>query len=120
MTSEAGQALLVGRLQADPELARQAGFALFVLSHLESGGLAPRAVMAAAGAGGAVRLEGLPSAVAALHRVNPYVLAFFGDAARRDALASLDAQAAGELVGWLRAQRLEHEEPQIAYELGML
>jgi hypothetical protein len=51
---------------------------------------------------------------------NPHLLAFFAGSDRRQALAAVDQDAARELIGWAAAQHVEREEPQIAYELGML
>jgi hypothetical protein len=51
---------------------------------------------------------------------NSHVVAYFVPPARRAALATLDPGALGELLGWLRAQRVHEEEPQVAFELGML
>lgn len=119
MTSDAGQSLLVGRLSPDRELARHAGFALFVLVHLERRGLLPRQLTA--GQRDASRwLPLLPDAVRMVNGQNPHLLADFAAEERIDALSGLDPGAAAELVGWLEGQRLEQEEPQIAYELGML
>jgi hypothetical protein len=100
----------VRRLSPDPLLAREGAFALFVLAHLAQTGLLPDVPL----------VEGLPEAVAAVSEENPHVLAFFADTARRDSLAELDPAAARDLGVWARAQRLEREEPQVAYELGIL
>ena len=51
---------------------------------------------------------------------NPHVVAPFVSPDRREALAGLDGEAVQELLGWLLAQRVHQEEPQVAYELGML
>jgi hypothetical protein len=48
------------------------------------------------------------------------LLAFFTQPERSAALTTLDSDAVRELVGWAAAQHVEREEPQIAYELGML
>jgi hypothetical protein len=114
VVSDAGQSLLVGRLSADRELARQAAFALFVRAYAEAAGLVPPEM------GEAPRGEDLPGLVGALAAVNPHVVAAFVDPARRAALAGLDQPAVRELAGWLRAQRVHQEEPQVAYELGLL
>ncbi len=62
-------------------------------------------------------------ALAAIDEVlaaNPHLIAFFGAPERRQALTALEANAARELIAWAAAQHVEREEPQIAYELGML
>jgi hypothetical protein len=114
VVSDAGQSLLVGRLSPDRELARNAAFALFVRVYLEQAGLLSRRLV------GAERATDLPEAIAEVAATNPHVVAHFVPPARRAALATLDPGALGELLGWLRAQRVHEEEPQIAYELGML
>ena len=119
MTTEAGQSLLIGRLSADAEFARQAGFALFVLVHLETTGLVP-GLLTARDDGARLPLDHVPDRVAEVQRANPHLLAAFADPARRAALADVDPAASAELVGWLRGQHLEREELQVAYELGML
>ncbi len=100
----------VRRLNPEPLLARQAAFALFVLAHLQQTGVRP----------GVPEPAGLPDVVEEVLAQNSHLLAFFGNAARRQSLADLNAVAARDLVGWARAQRLEREEPQVAYELGLL
>jgi len=100
----------VRRLNPEPLLARQAAFTLFVLAHLQQTGVLPAVPDPV----------DLPDVVEGICAQNLHLLAFFGDAARRQSLAELDAVAARDLVGWARAQRLEREEPQIAYELGLL
>ncbi|HXI16468.1 MAG TPA: hypothetical protein VNM48_08855 [Chloroflexota bacterium] len=100
----------VRRLNPDPVLARQAAFTLFVLAHLQQTGVLPSVPDPA----------GLPEMVGGVLAHNPHLLAFFGDAVRRQTLADLDVVAARDLIGWARAQRLEREEPQVAYELGLL
>jgi hypothetical protein len=132
VVSDAGQSLLVGRLSPDRELARNAAFSLFVRVYLEQAGLLPRRLL---GAGGTPEAPGpargapvgprataadLPEAIAEVAAANPHVVAHFVPPARRAALATLDPGALEELLGWLRAQRVHEEEPQIAYELGML
>jgi hypothetical protein len=117
--SESQGSLLVGRLSADGELARHAAFALFARVHLEHTGLVRRQLLDAPGSGGRLT-AGLPDAVAAIQEQTPHLVAYFADPARRAALAGLDEPATQELLGWLRAQRVDREEPQIAYELGML
>jgi hypothetical protein len=115
MVSEAGQSLLVGRLSPDRELARNAAFALFVRVYLEQVALLPRRLLATA-----PTLASLPDAIAEVLDGNPHVCAFFADPGRRQGLAGLDQPAVRELLGWLQAQRVEQEEPQVAYELGLL
>lgn len=117
--SESQGSLLVGRLSADGELARHAAFALFVRIYLEHTGLIARRLLEAPRAAGPIGAA-LPGMIAAIQALNAHLVAYFGDSARRDALASLDEDATQELLGWLRAQHVEREEPQIAYELGML
>jgi hypothetical protein len=119
---EAGQSPLVGRLHPDRELARHAAFAIFVRVYLEQAGLlAPRLTRGRAdhGAVPAAPAE-LPSLIGEIAGRNPHLVAYFTGRERRAALASLDPGAAAELAGWVRAQRVEREEPQVAYELGML
>jgi hypothetical protein len=118
VVSDAGQSLLVGRLSADRELARRAAFALFVRAFAEAAGMVPPAM--GMGVGEGPRVEDLPGLVAEVAAVNPHVVAPFVDPQRRAALAGLDAPAVRELIGWLRAQRVHQEEPQVAYELGLL
>lgn len=134
MVSEAGQSLLVGRLSPDAELARNAAFALFVRVYLEQLGLLPRqaalqGLPAPPGRSAArparreppgLEVAELPGLIAAITAENPHVLAYFTDPPRLEALASLDATAMRELLGWLQAQHVDQEEPQVAYELGML
>ena len=117
--SESQGSLLVGRLSVDGELARHAAFALFVRVYLEHSGLITRLVLDAPARAGRIT-GGLPDAIAAIQEQNPHLVSYFADPQRRDALASLDEGATQELLGWLRAQHVEQEEPQIAYELGML
>ncbi|HEU5316819.1 MAG TPA: hypothetical protein VFX49_11965 [Chloroflexota bacterium] len=99
----------VRRLAPEPELARNAAFALFTLAYLDAVGLAP----APSGAPLRERVDGVRG-------TNEHLLASFGDGALRDGLASVDPGAARDLEGWARAQRLEREEAQVAYELGVL
>ncbi|HEX2036945.1 MAG TPA: hypothetical protein VHS99_22425 [Chloroflexota bacterium] len=123
MTNQSVPPPLIGRLSADAELARQAAFALFVLVHLERTGMMPRHFVVEVERGRArapVPVGELPGAVAAVLTQNPHLLVAFADPARAGALGELDAAAAAELLGWLQAQQVEREEPQIAYELGML
>ena len=139
MVGEAGQSLLVGRLSPDAELARNAAFALFVRVYLEQVGLVPRFATAAEilpvppspqgrrpGRRPQRRPElhldmaDLPALIAAISAENPHVVAYFADPARSCALESLDPAATRELLGWLQAQHVHQEEPQVAYELGML
>jgi hypothetical protein len=95
----------VRRLAPDPTLARRAAFALFVLAYLEASGLAP----------GGERYDRRVENAAA---VNSHLFApFVGNTAP---LAELDPSAAEDLSRWARAQHLEREEPQVAYELGLL
>jgi hypothetical protein len=115
MVSEAGQSLLVGRLSPDRDLARNAAFALFVRVYLEQVELLPRRLLAPAPA-----MASLPDAIADVLEGNPHVCAFFADPGRRQGLSGLDEPAVRELLGWLQAQRVQDEEPQIAYELGLL
>jgi hypothetical protein len=114
VVSDAGQSLLVGRLSPDRELARQAAFALFVRAYAEAAGLLPPRL------GPEPQVERLPELIGEVADVNPHVVAAFAGSARRAALAGLDAAAVRELTGWLRAQRVHEEEPQVAYELGLL
>ena len=114
MVSEAGQSLLVGRLSADRELARCAAFALFVRVYLQQVGLLPERLTPA------TTPDLLPAAIAEVAVANPHVVAPFVSPEGREALAGLDGGAVGELLGWLLAQRVHQEEPQVAYELGML
>ena len=93
------------RLVADPVLARRAAFALFVLTYLESVGLDTPG-------------ERYAERVSAAAAVNPYLFAPFVESAAP--LEWLDPRAATDLTRWARAQRLEREEPQVAYELGLL
>ncbi|HEX2326158.1 MAG TPA: hypothetical protein VHQ00_12240, partial [Chloroflexota bacterium] len=62
----------------------------------------------------------LPAAIAEVASANPHAVAPFVSRSRREALAGLDGEAVRELLGWLLAQRVHQEEPQVAYELGML
>jgi hypothetical protein len=117
--NESQGSLLVGRLSADGELARHAAFALFVRVYLEHTGLIARRVLDAPGGSGPIA-AGLPNAIASIVGQNAHLVAYFADPARRAALAALDERATQELLGWLRVQHVEREEPQIAYELGML
>ncbi|MGH2356179.1 MAG: hypothetical protein ACRDJN_31615 [Chloroflexota bacterium] len=123
MSGESAQPILIGRLSPDRDLARHAAFALFVQVYLEQTGLAPRRFVPQRG-GTASRasfpVEELPGVVQAITAQNPHVLASFADPTRAAALRTLDPQAAQELLGWLQAQHVDREEPQIAYELGML
>jgi hypothetical protein len=138
---EDGQPILIGRLSDDRHLARHAAFALFVQVYLEQAGLVPRRLVpqpADRGPRAVDRTDSrrlpssrgadrelpaaseLPELVTAIHARNPHVVAYFADADRRAALATLDAGATRELLGWLQAQRVEQEDAQVAYELGML
>jgi hypothetical protein len=114
MVSEAGQSLLVGRLSPDRELARTGAFALFVRVYLQQVGLLPERLSSA------TTPDLLPAAIAEVASANPHAVAPFVSRGRREALAGLDGQAVRELLGWLLAQRVHQEEPQVAYELGML
>jgi hypothetical protein len=114
VVSDAGQSLLVGRLSPDGALARQAAFALFVRAYAEAAALLPVRL------GPETRMDDLPALIGEVAAVNPHVVVAFADPGRRAALAGLDAPAVGELTGWLRAQRVHQEEPQVAYELGLL
>ncbi len=114
MVSEAGQSLLVGRLSPDRELARTAAFALFVRVYLQQVGLLPERLSPA------TTPDLLPAAIAEVASANPHAVAPFVSRGRREALAGLDGVAVRELLGWLLAQRVHQEEPQVAYELGML
>jgi hypothetical protein len=120
----AGQSLLIGRLHPDPEFARQASFAVLALTYLEAVGLVPasflQAMDARAGPSGDGLLEHLAGMIGGVVRANRHVLAYFGPAGRRAALRDLDATAVRELGGWVRAQHLDREEPQIVYELAAL
>ena len=121
MQAQSEQPILVGRLSPDRELARHAAFALFVLVYLEQAGLVPRRFVLDRRSGVAEPpLDELPGAVAEIRAHNPYILAHFDRPARAAALGGLDAAASRELLGWLQAQHVAAEEPQIAYELGML
>ncbi len=112
---------LVSRLHVDPEMARQASFALFALTYLEeTGQLARRLTQEGRGAAPPLPVDQLALAVDNVRRSNEHLLAWFSDDARRRRLAEVDALAARDLVGWVRAQRLEREEPQVAYELALL
>jgi hypothetical protein len=119
---EAGQSPLVGRLHPDRELARHAAFAIFVRVYLEQAGLLdPRLIRHGADQSGSPAPPAeLPSLMGEIASRNPHLVAYFASRERRAALASLDPTAAAELAGWVRAQRVEREEPQVAYELGML
>jgi hypothetical protein len=123
-TGTAGQSPLVGRLHPDPEVARHAAFALFALVFLESIGLAERRLTAPGNDTSAARdrrlVAAATAAVAALTGQNPHLFCFFSQADNAAALGEIDPAAARELIGWTAAQRVEQEEPQIAYELGML
>jgi hypothetical protein len=88
----------VRRLSVDPVEARRGAFALFVLTYLAAVSLAP---------GEGPYGERVRVAAA----VNPFLFTPLGD---------LDATAAEDLVRWSAAQHLEREEPQVAYELGLL
>jgi hypothetical protein len=114
MVSEAGQSLLVGRLSPDRALARSAAFALFVRVYLQQVGLLPERLSPA------TTPEHLPAAIAEVAGANPHVVAPFVSPDRCAALGGLDREAVRELLGWLLAQRVHQEEPQVAYELGML
>lgn len=116
MAGESGQALLVGRLHPDWQVARHAAFALLVLVYLEQRGLVARRLVA----GDPALPEILPAMVEGIQRQNPHLLCWFAAPERRRALTALDRTAAHELLGWLAAQHLEREEPQIAYELAIL
>lgn len=142
MVSEAGQSLLVGRLSPDTELARNAAFALFVRVYLEQVGLVPRYVTSAEISPASAEITStppstqgrrperrpepqldvadLPALIAAITVENPHVVAYFADPARLGVLETLDPPATRELLGWLQAQHVHQEEPQVAYELGML
>lgn len=100
----------VGRLSPEPGLARRAAFALFTLAYLTGTGTLDAVPVP----------DALPQVVAGLGRENPHLFAAFDRPARREALAGIDAGAARDLVGWARAQRLDREPAQIAYELGVL
>ncbi len=115
MAGESGQALLVGRLHPDWEVARHAAFALLVLVYLEQAGLIARGPVA-----GDPAPEALPAMVAAIQRQNPHLLRWLDSPERQRALAGLDRAAMRELRGWLAAQHLDREEPAIAYELAIL
>lgn len=95
----------VRRLAPDPTLARRAAFALFVLTYLDAAGLA---------SGG----EDYAARVAAAAAVNPHLFAPFSSAPEQ--LDVVDRSAATDLTRWASAQRLEREEPQVAYEVGLL
>src|SRR5581483_5472720 len=96
MASESGQALLVGRLHPDWEVARHAAFALLVLVYLEQAGrIAPGPVA------GDPAPEALPAMVAAIQRQNPHLLRWLDPPERQRALAGLDRAAVRELRGWL-------------------
>jgi hypothetical protein len=135
VVSEAGQSLLVGRLSPDAELARNAAFALFVRVYLEQVGLVPRLATTAEITLSPPATQGrrperrpelqldvadLPVLIAAISGENPHVVAYFADPMRLASLESLDPAATRELLGWLQAQHVHQEEPQVAYELGML
>ncbi|MDQ3699848.1 MAG: hypothetical protein M3442_02890 [Chloroflexota bacterium] len=135
VAGEAGQSLLVDRLSPDAELARNAAFALFVRVYLEQVGLLPRSATTAATSPARPSTQGrrperrpepqldvaeLPTLIAAIEAENPHVVAYFVDPARLRALETLDPPATRELLGWLQAQHVHQEEPQVAYELGML
>jgi hypothetical protein len=93
----------VQRLAPDPLVARRAAFALFVLTFLEQIGLQSDAVN-----------EG--AKLAAAQRQNPHLFAGI----ETHQLSAVDQRAALDLTRWARAQRLDREEPQVAYELGLL
>ena len=93
------------RLAPDATLARRGAFALFVLAYLEQVGLVD---------GG----ERYDERVAAVATTNPNLFVPFS--ASTEPLRTLDGRAAADLTGWARAQRLDREEPQVAYELGLL
>lgn len=125
----APQSMLIGRLSPDRELARQAAFALFVQAYLEQVGFVRRRFTSqkrstASESKGSTEvaplLEELPEAVAEVRQHNPHILRYFEHPARVAALSTLDASAGQELLGWLQAQQLEAEEPQMAYELAAL
>lgn len=75
------------------------------MTYLDAAGLAP----------GGEDYSGCAAAAAA---VNPHLFAPFAGAAEQ--MNGVDRPAATDLTRWARAQRLEREEPQVAYELGLL
>ena len=93
------------RLAPDPVVARRGAFALFVLTYLEQVGLAPSG-------------ERYGERVAAASAVNAHLFAPFIESP--ETLDALDGRAALDLTRWAHAQRLDREEPQVAYELGLL
>ena len=97
----------VRRLAHDPDLARQSAFALFVLTYLEAAGLSS----------GDPPLRDRVEVVLAANR---HLLSAFEPPSARDSLALVDPDGARDLAAWARAQRLEREAPQVAYELGLL
>jgi hypothetical protein len=105
---------LVGRLHPDPEIARQAAFALFAIVYLEAVALLPAGTLAPEA------LDRLPNVIHGIGAQNPHLQRFFGGGQHDASLGALDRAAARELIGWAAAQHVEREEPQIAYELGML
>jgi hypothetical protein len=99
----------VRRLAPDPLVARCAAFALFALSYFDSAGLMPNTS----------KLP-LRDRIDVVRGANEHLLASFDETALRDALTSVEPGAARDLEGWARAQRLEREDAQVAYELGVL
>src|SRR5688500_15357441 len=93
----------VQRLAPDPTDARRAAFALFALTFLEQIGLQAAA-------------EDYAARLAAAASLNPHLFAGTEPAQ----LAQVDQRAALDLTRWAAAQRLDREEPQVAYELGLL
>ncbi|HEV2125640.1 MAG TPA: hypothetical protein VGW38_23045, partial [Chloroflexota bacterium] len=106
----------------EPALATQAAFALFAQVFLEQRGLiAPRFLPPDPRAPIELPETGqFAQAIGAIVDDNPHLLVTLSDPERRHALATVDPTAARDYLVWLRAQHLEREEPQIAYELGML
>jgi hypothetical protein len=90
---------------------------VFARVHLEAAGLIAPALTAP---GAPIDSARVASAVDEILAANPHLLAYFSSPDQRQALASVDREAARELIGWAAAQHVEREEPQIAYELGML
>jgi hypothetical protein len=93
----------VQRLTPDPTVARRAAFGLFVLTFLEQIGLQ----------------DGTGDLAERLSRAAHLNRHLFGDL-EAEQLGHVDGRAALDLTRWAAAQRLDREEPQVAYELGLL
>lgn len=108
-------------LADDFELARQAGFALFVATFVEDAGLLGLKTSATTGHPPvADDFERFPSIVADVACANPHLLPFFRDESCLARLRDVRAPAWREMRRWLASQHLAGADAQVGYELGAL